>query len=226
MANLVPRVLSLSLLGTRRRGPWERGWPFIFFLADLTRSVYFHCHYFPYLVLVFLLKFNCSLGNRYFWRCMLEHTKRQDKWRILQHALSSYVYNRSLFAVFTKDKLSQRTKDCFFKKKNAPLSFGKSDKVFQFWQWKPRHFLCWRQCSIDIIESWFSFSSFQAFRLLAKVSAPLAKFYRHLLSIFLTNFPSRLWLEGPGFSMYWGDLEIVYSLQKYSKYQHLKWKAS
>ena len=39
------------------------------FLADLTRSVYFHllfhCYYFPYLVLVFLFKFNCILGNRY-----------------------------------------------------------------------------------------------------------------------------------------------------------------
>ena len=42
----------------------------IFFPADLTKSVYFHlffhCHYFPYLVLVFLFKFDCSLGNRYF----------------------------------------------------------------------------------------------------------------------------------------------------------------
>ena len=28
--------------------------------ATLSRSVYFHCHYFPYLVLVFLFKFNCS----------------------------------------------------------------------------------------------------------------------------------------------------------------------
>ena len=28
--------------------------------------------------------------------------ERQDKWRILQYALSSYVYNRSLFAVFTE----------------------------------------------------------------------------------------------------------------------------
>ena len=40
------------------------------FAADLTRSVYFHsffhCHYFPYLVLVFVFKFNCILGNRYF----------------------------------------------------------------------------------------------------------------------------------------------------------------
>ena len=47
----------------------------------LTRSVYFHlpfhCHYFPYLVLVFVFKFNCSLGNHYFWRCLLQHTKRQ-----------------------------------------------------------------------------------------------------------------------------------------------------
>ena len=37
--------------------------PFILFPADLAKSVYFHllfhCHYFPYLVLVFL--FNCSL---------------------------------------------------------------------------------------------------------------------------------------------------------------------
>ena len=83
--------------------------PFIFSPADLTRSVYFHllfhCHYFPYLVLVFVFKFNCTLGNRYFWRCMLEHTKRQHKWRILQHALSSYVYNRSLFAVFMRNLL-------------------------------------------------------------------------------------------------------------------------
>ena len=38
---------------------------------------------------------------------MLEHTKRQDKCRILQHALSSYVYNRSLFAVFTKVKMAE-----------------------------------------------------------------------------------------------------------------------
>ena len=40
------------------------------FLADLTRSVYFHllfhCHYFPYLVLPFVFKFNCRFGNRYF----------------------------------------------------------------------------------------------------------------------------------------------------------------
>ena len=38
--------------------------------ADLTNSLYFHllfhCHYFPYLVLVFVLKFNCSLGKSYF----------------------------------------------------------------------------------------------------------------------------------------------------------------
>ena len=41
-----------------------------FFPADLTRSVYFHllfhCQYFLYLVLVFVFKFNCILGNRYF----------------------------------------------------------------------------------------------------------------------------------------------------------------
>ena len=40
------------------------------FPADLARPVYFHllfhCHYFPYLVLVFAFKFNCSLGNGYF----------------------------------------------------------------------------------------------------------------------------------------------------------------
>ena len=29
-----------------------------------------------------MFKFNCSLGNRYLWRCMLEHTKRQvHKWK-------------------------------------------------------------------------------------------------------------------------------------------------
>ena len=40
------------------------------FPADLTRPVYFrllsHCHYFPYLVLVLVFKFYCSLGNCYF----------------------------------------------------------------------------------------------------------------------------------------------------------------
>ena len=45
--------------------------PIYIFSADLTRSVYFfflffHCHYFPYLVLVFVFKFNRSLGNLYF----------------------------------------------------------------------------------------------------------------------------------------------------------------
>ena len=78
-----------------------------FFPADLTKSVYFHlffhCHYFPYLELVFLFKFNCSLGKRYFWRCMLMQTKRQVyKWKFLLHALSRYVYNRSLCVIFTK----------------------------------------------------------------------------------------------------------------------------
>ena len=49
-----------------------------------------------------MFKFNCSLGNRYFWRCMLEHTKRQVfEWKFLQHALCRYVYNRSLFDIFT-----------------------------------------------------------------------------------------------------------------------------
>ena len=34
---------------------------------------------------------------------MLEHTKRQvHKCRFLQHALSRYVYNRSLFVIFTQ----------------------------------------------------------------------------------------------------------------------------
>ena len=43
-----------------------------------------------------MFKFNCSFGNRYFWRCMLENTKRQaHKWKFL-YALSRYVYNRSL----------------------------------------------------------------------------------------------------------------------------------
>ena len=53
-----------------------------------------------------MFKFNCSLGNRYFWRCMLEHTKRQvHKWKILQDALSRYVYNRSLFDIFTQGEM-------------------------------------------------------------------------------------------------------------------------
>ena len=39
---------------------------------------------------------------------MLEHTKRQvHKWTILQHALSRYVYNRSLFAIFTQVEMAE-----------------------------------------------------------------------------------------------------------------------
>ena len=69
---------------------------FYFFLEDLTNSVYFHLlfhrRYFPYLVLAFVFKFYCSLGNRYSGRCMLEHTKRQVyKCKVLQHVLSRYV---------------------------------------------------------------------------------------------------------------------------------------
>ena len=82
------------------------------FPADLAKSVYFpfffHCHYFPYLVLVFLFKFDCSLGNRFFWRCMLKHTKRQvHKRKFLQHVLSRYVYNRSLFVIFTQVEMAE-----------------------------------------------------------------------------------------------------------------------
>ena len=55
-----------------------------------------------------MFKFNRSLGNRYFWRCMLEHTKRQVyKWKFLKHALSRYVYNRSLFDIFTQVKMTE-----------------------------------------------------------------------------------------------------------------------
>ena len=58
-----------------------------------------------------LFKFNCSLGNCYFWRCMLEHTKRQvHKWKFLQHALSRYVYNGSLFDIFKLPQIMQSTK--------------------------------------------------------------------------------------------------------------------
>ena len=56
------------------------------FPADLAKSVnfhlLFHCHYFAYPVLVFVFKFNCNLGNRYFWRCILKHTERRvHKWK-------------------------------------------------------------------------------------------------------------------------------------------------
>ena len=57
---------------------------------------------------VFVFEFNCSLGNRYFWRCMLEHTKRQVfEWKFLQHALCRYVYNRSLFDIFTQVEMAE-----------------------------------------------------------------------------------------------------------------------
>ena len=57
---------------------------------------------------VFVFKFNCSLGNRYFWRCMLEQTKRQvHKWKFLQHALSRYVYNRSLCDIITQVEMAE-----------------------------------------------------------------------------------------------------------------------
>ena len=37
---------------------------------------------------------------------MLEHTKRQVL-KFLQHALSRYVYNRSLFDIFTQVKMAE-----------------------------------------------------------------------------------------------------------------------
>ena len=39
---------------------------------------------------------------------MLEHTKRQVyKWKFLQHALSRYVFNRSLFDIFTQVEMAE-----------------------------------------------------------------------------------------------------------------------
>ena len=39
---------------------------------------------------------------------MLEHTTRQVyKWKFLQHALSRYVYNRSLFDIFTQAEMAE-----------------------------------------------------------------------------------------------------------------------
>ena len=76
----------------------------------------FYCHYFPYLILVFVFKFNCSFGNRYIWRCMLEHTKRQvHKWKFLQHALSRYVYNHSLFVISLEFTATYRKANTFIK---------------------------------------------------------------------------------------------------------------
>ena len=82
----------------------------------------FHCHYFPYLVLVFVFKFDCSLGNLYFWRCMLEHTKHQvhkckttcvQSWTLVVTHLfriSNFICSRTHppFVVFRT-----RTIDCF-----------------------------------------------------------------------------------------------------------------
>ena len=49
-----------------------------------------------------------NIGNRYFWGCMFEHTKRQVyKWKFLEHALSRYVYNRSLFDIFTQVEMAE-----------------------------------------------------------------------------------------------------------------------
>ena len=53
-----------------------------------------------------MFKFNGSLGNRYFGRRMLEHTTRQVH-KFLQHALSRYVYNRSLFDIFTQVEMTE-----------------------------------------------------------------------------------------------------------------------
>ena len=39
---------------------------------------------------------------------MLEHSKRQIlKWKVLQHALSRYVHNRSLYAIFTQVEMAE-----------------------------------------------------------------------------------------------------------------------
>ena len=56
------------------------------------------------MALVFVFKFNCGLGNRYFWGCMF----------FLQHALSCYVYNRSLFQTNKNKKFLILKKFYFF----------------------------------------------------------------------------------------------------------------
>ena len=77
-----------------------------------TPSMYIYCHYLPYLVLVLVLKCYCSLDNRYFWRCMLEHMKREvHKWKFLQHALSRHVYKCTLLVTVTQVKMAKEY-DC------------------------------------------------------------------------------------------------------------------
>ena len=45
---------------------------------------------------------------------MLKHTKRQvHKWKFLQHALSRYIYNRSLFDIFTQVEMAEEVSTLF-----------------------------------------------------------------------------------------------------------------
>ena len=77
-----------------------------------------------------MFKFSCSLGNRYFYRCMLEHTKRQaHKWKCLHHALSRYVYNRSLFVVFTQAEMVEECARAVIGQFSGPYSTMRPAKI-------------------------------------------------------------------------------------------------
>ena len=56
---------------------------------------------------LYFLKLSSRLTLPAKWN-FLEHTKRQvHKWKFLQHALSRYVYNRNLFAIFTQAEMAE-----------------------------------------------------------------------------------------------------------------------
>ena len=84
-------------------------------------------------------KFNCTLGNPYFWRCMLEHTKRQvHKWRFWQHALSSYVYYSTLNKITQFWLVESNTINLKLYSVGVPNKFP----------WKRRNFV---ECTINLI---------------------------------------------------------------------------
>ena len=64
--------------------------------------------------------FNCSLGNRYFWRCMLEHTKRQvHKRKFLSRCLVMFI--TAIYLLFLLNLKLPKNKSIYIQMITSPL---------------------------------------------------------------------------------------------------------
>ena len=84
-------------------------------LIFLSFHLLFHCHYFLYLVLFVVLKFYCIVLVTVTCKDVSGWSIRNvevHEWKFLQHALSRFVYNRSLLHNFTHNVQVQYIYQC------------------------------------------------------------------------------------------------------------------